>query len=567
MLGSMTTLDARWRVVGVLACAGCVLSGCSSDTTGPSGAGGGGGNVGGVGGSGGSSASGGSTSVTSLPPASCESEGGSEVVRAPELIATLFDRWQEAWLGSPAIADLDGDGTREIIVPRADVLLIWQLDGTLRHKLEGSPGRIWAPPVVADLRPDLPGLEVAVAAREQISAWDANGDPLPGFPFSWRDELRSIAAEDIDGDGKLELVSVTTGKLEENGQTDILIAVNADGSIVAGFPPNTTGNSGCDDACYVHSGYDQNLALGDVNGDGVADILAPQDNAYVSLHDGTGRAFDAASIFEGRTKFPGIRFLHDYGEAQQGWAEDEEAANQAHFTNTAPAIADLDGDGTSELIMLGSVQNAAQSDRERGVALWVVRPDGTRPTEWLMPFHAPEFIDGLWDAGDNIVGATQQVTVVDLDPGHPGPELVFAGFDGRIHAVSAQNQQLWQTRFTDRAGVLTGGVVAADLSRDGRPELIFNTYSTEADAGALFVLAANGELLHELPLPDRGAMPVPTVADIDGDGTLEIVVSLKDAVDRERQVLVYTVASSGDRCLPWPTGRGNLWRSGAVAAP
>jgi hypothetical protein len=186
--------------------------------------------------------------VQPLPGASCAGEGGGETVGQPTLIATLFDRWHEAWLGSPAIADLDGDGTNEIIVPRDEVLLIWHLDGTLVRKLEGQPGRIWASPVVADLRPDIPGLEVAVASRGQISAWDAQGSVLPGFPFQWRDEMRSLAAEDIDGDGQLELVSVTTSDLDKNGQTDILIAVNADGTVVPGFPPNTTGASGCDSA-------------------------------------------------------------------------------------------------------------------------------------------------------------------------------------------------------------------------------------------------------------------------------------------------------------------------------
>jgi hypothetical protein len=57
-------------------------------------------------------------------------------------------------------------------------------------------------------------------------------------------------------------------------------------------------------------------------------------------------------------------------------------------------------------------------------------------------------------------------------------------------------------------------------------------------------------------------MPVPTVADVDGDGVLEIVVSLKDGVDRERQVLVYTVPGSATNCLIWATGRRNLRRTG-----
>ena len=508
----------------------------------------------------------GGKSVSPLPSASCDPTpgGGSQTVAAPELVATLADRWHEAWLGSPAVADLDGDGTQEIIVPRDELLQIWHLDGTLRS-LGPLEGRIWSSPVVADLRPERAGLEVAIAARAQIAAWDANGEPLPGFPVTWRDELRSLAAGDIDGDGELELVAVTTSDLDANDRTDILIAVNTDGSFVSGFPPNTTGASGCDDACYVHAGYDQNVALGDVDGDGVPDVLAPQDNAYVSLHTGDGRAFDAAPIFRNRTKFPGVRFLLDYAEAQQGYAEDEATANQAHFTNTAPAITDVDGDGTNEIVMLGSVQNAAQDDRERGVVLFVVRNDGTRPDDWVVPFHAPEFIDGLWDPGDNVVGATNQVAVADIDPDSPRAEFVFAGFDGKIHAVSSDNHELWSREFTSRAGVLTGGVVIADLSRDGRPEIVFDTYSTGEGQGELVVLASNGEILHRIPLPERGAMPVPTIADVNGDGTLEIVVSLKDGVDRERQVLVFSVASSGDNCLLWPTGRGNLLRSGAVA--
>jgi hypothetical protein len=501
--------------------------------------------------------------IGELPKSSCEAQGGSADVKAPKVVAKLVDRWHEAWLASPAVADLDGDGEQEIVVARDELLLVWHEDGQEVWRGQGE-GRIWASPLVLDLRPEIPGLEVVAASRGQILAWDAQGNVLSGFPVEWRDELRALAAADIDGDGRYELVAVTTSDLEANGQTDILIAIDDDGSVAKGFPPNTTGAAGCDDACYVHAGYDQTLALGDVDGDGVPDILAPQDNAYVSLHDGTGRAFDAAPIFEDRTKFSGIRFLHDYALAKQGWADDEASANQAHFTNTAPAIVDVDGDGEGDIVMLGSVQNAAQTDRYRGVALWVVHNDGTRPAAWRSPFHVEEYLDGLWDPGDNIVAETNQVTPVELDPNSPGPEFVFAGFDGRIHAVNSAAEQLWQTTFTDQVEVYTGGVVVADLSKDGIPEIVFNTYSTQEDVSALFVLGADGRVLHELPLPGRGAMPVPTIADVDGDGQLEIVVSLKDSIESEEQVRIYTVPGSGDNCLLWPTGRGNLLRDGWV---
>jgi hypothetical protein len=500
------------------------------------------------------------------PPPSCMAlpSGGTAEVQAPALVASLSDSWNEAWLGSPAVADLDGDGTNEIIAARSGKVNVWHLDGSLVFSKDVD-GRCWSSPIVADLRKDLPGLEIAQASAGNIYAWDAQGNDLPGFPYAWQDELRSLSAGDIDGDGELELAAVTTNGIDANGQYDILIAVNADGSTVDGFPPNTTGASGCDDACYVYNGYDQNIAIGDVDGDGKSDIFATHDDAYNSLHAGDGRGFDCAPIFSGKTKFMGVRGLHDYAEAQQGYSDTEETSLQAHHTNTAPAIADLDGDGVAELVYVASVQNASQTDRLKGVALWVENNDGTRPAAWTEPLQFPDYLSGLWDYGEtNIVAITNQVTVADIDPDRPGPEMIFAGFDGRIHAVDAQRNSLWDVAYTDSDVVATGGVLVADLSGDGAPEIVFTTYSTEPGFGELFVLDGGGNLLHRLPLPDRGAMPVPTIADVDGDGTLEIVVSLKDSENGAPQVQVYNVPGSGSNCLLWPTGRGNYLRNGYI---
>jgi hypothetical protein len=512
-----------------------------------------------------STTSAGGTAPIELPAPTCEAEGGNADVSEPELVATLFDRWHEAWLGSPVVADINADGEREILVPRGNLVLGWHLDGAQVFYAETAGGRIWASPIVADLVPSAPGLEVAVAARGEVYVWDSEANLIPGFPTEWQDELRTIAAGDIDADGEWELVAATTNKLSGNDRLDILIAYEMDGSIVQGFPPNTGNFSGCDDACYTQGAFDQNLALGDLDGDGGLDIVAPQDNAYITLHRGDGTAFDSHQMFEHPTKVNGVRFLHNLAEAQQGWAEDEETALQAHFTNTAPAIVDLDADGNQDIVMLGSVQNAAQTDRFKGVALWAIRPDGTRLDAWNEPLHFPDYLAGLWDfEGTNVVGATNQVAVGDIDPDHPGVELVFAAFDGKIHAVSAAREELWSYTYTSDERVLTGGVVIADLSKDGVPELSFNSYSPDEEKGHLFILDAGGNQLHKLSLPGRGAMPVPSIADVDQDGALEIIVSLKDGEDRIRQVLVYTIPGSGSACLPWPTGRGNLSRNGLV---
>jgi len=498
-----------------------------------------------------------------LPPApSCgPAEGGSATVSAPEILVVLKDRWEEAWLGSPAVADLEGDGASEIIVPRANALDVWSPDGALKWRFDGGEGRIWSSPVVADFQGG-PELEVAFAARGSIFLLNASGAALPGFPVAWEDEIRSLAAGDVDGDGKLDLVAAPA----HDGPSDVMSAWAADGSLIAGFPPNQAGTSGCeaDDKCYLAGCYDQNVAVGDLDGDGKGDIVVGHDNAYTSIHKGTGEAFDASSMFPVK-KTPGVRYLHDLALAQQGYADDEETALQAHFTNTAPAIADLDEDGSPEVLLLASAQNAAQSKRELGIALWALHSDASRLPGWEEPFYAPDYLAGLWDYdGTNVVAATNQVTVADLDPTKPGPELIFAGFDGRIHGVTADRQAIFEVTYTTDPEVLTGGVVVGDLSGDGIPEIVFNTYSTGEGKGALFILDAGGKKLHEIPLPRRGAMPVPTLADVNGDGSVEIIVSLKDAEDKVESVLVYTVPGSHTSCLLWPTGRGNLLRNGWV---
>jgi hypothetical protein len=71
-------------------------------------------------------------------------------------------------------------------------------------------------------------------------------------------------------------------------------------------------------------------------------------------------------------------------------------------------------------VFVGSVQNASQTDRKKGVGLWVIHSDGTRPAGWEAPFHVPAYLAGLEDLGGNIVGLTNQVAVAEIDPALPG---------------------------------------------------------------------------------------------------------------------------------------------------
>src|SRR5688500_4253584 len=75
--------------------------------------------------------------------------GGTPMPSVPTLLLPLVDRFHEAWVGSPAVADLDRDGKMEIVLPREQRLLVFASDGALRWSASVG-GRIWSSPVTAD---------------------------------------------------------------------------------------------------------------------------------------------------------------------------------------------------------------------------------------------------------------------------------------------------------------------------------------------------------------------------------------------------------------------------------
>jgi hypothetical protein len=78
------------------------------------------------------------------------------------------------------------------------------------------------------------------------------------------------------------------------------------------------------------------------------------------------------------------------------------------------------------------------------------------------------------------------------------------------------------------------------------------------------VLDGNGTVLHDLQLPEqgtngngKGAPAAPTVMDVNGDGSLEILVQTFGV-----GLFIYTVPGSSENLLLWPTARGNFLRDG-----
>jgi len=158
-------------------------------------------------------------------------------------------------------------------------------------------------------------------------------------------------------------------------------------------------------------------------------------------------------------------------------------------------------------------------------------------------------------------------TLVDLT-GDRKPEIVFPGNDGYVYAISSAGKRLWRWGYAPgKARTFASEVVAGDLNRDGVSELVFGVYGLAANSGRLVVLTAQGAKVADLRVPRQasdgngiGIAAAPSVADLDGNGTLEIVTtSIDHGLD------VWTVPGSKAGTTPWPTGRGSLLRRGTAA--
>jgi hypothetical protein len=504
------------------------------------------------------------------PPPSCNAAASASVaVQAPTLRKTLAGSWDENWLASPGLVDVNGDGKLDIIAPRHSVLYVYQGDGSLLFQTafpssasnspEHGSVRMWPSAAAGDFDGD-GHVEIAVSAApdnagNNVAVYDYRGELRPGWPRKFgNNEVRSIAVADVDGDGQQEIL---INKQADGPATNVF---KLDGSTASGFPQVGECKAPRGD-CIDYGGFNQNIGAGDLDGDGVMDVVSTYDAIGFGIFHGNGSNFLTADGFAD-SWVTGVEAYHDLALAMQGWG----TGDRSEFTYSPPVIADIDDDGDSEVVVVGDHEHSLSTDN-RGVTTWVLNPDMTRPVGWETPKDSgPPLVYG--DIGNNIVPTYPAPSVGNLD-GNKGLEIVVPAYDGLLHAYKSNGEVLWTYGFgqTDPY-VGASEALIVDLNGDGAPEILFTTFTSGAPSkpdtpAYLVVLDSGGNLLHRVELFGRGSMAAPSVADLDGDGQPELVISLKDSLGAgQGGVQIWDLPGASNNCLLWPTGRGNWLRQG-----
>jgi uncharacterized repeat protein (TIGR01451 family) len=484
---------------------------------------------------------------------------------------------QTGWYASPAVADLNGDGKPEVIWSAYSIYVVdgaagnsvWSVQsGHDRTGGGGDVGRTWPGIVVADIDNDRT-LEVVTAhSGGWVGVYDGNGYFKPGWPqHPYTNELRSLAVDDLDGDSKMEIAVARASGGSYNQWT----VLQSNGATRPGWPRLSSSEPG-----YGWGAYNENIGIGDIDGDGRGEIIGPSDVHYISAFNDDGSQIQANSRYTPAPKFWSQVGVHvdDFVDLR-GYANCG-TEHRPNFANSAPDLVDVNGDGTLEVVVVGNVHNCGTNPyTDLAYLPFIFNKDRSRWAAGAYDWTTVPPLGGtngppLSEDYNVIQNAVPNPALADLD-GDGIKELLYPSYDGKLHAfwMDKTEHGSWPFNVTQLAGdwSFASEPIVADLDNDGKAEVIFGTWPRNGGGrvGKLVVTDWQGNLLQQLALPAplgddwNGVLGAPTIANIDADPELELVVGTVAS-----GIVAYDLPGSTNARVLWGTGRGSFLRTGAI---
>jgi len=476
---------------------------------------------------------------------------------------------QTGWYASPAVADIDNDGSPEVVGGSYDVVALSGATGALEWRVESDGNRVWPDIVIANLN-GAGGLEIVAAHSDgYFDVIDGTGHITLTRTPAAGSELRSLAVADLENDGNLEIVVAATRSSNQ------WYVYEDNGTVRAGHWPQHSPNS--DTNGYAAGAYNQNIGIADLDHDGRGEIIGPSDVHYITAYKDDGTQMLASTIYSPQGQPPRVwsrvgvhvdHYVDLIGYADCG------VEHRPNFASTAPTLADLDDNGEIEIVVVGNIYNC-DVGHPPGLyqGLFIFNRDRTRWAasgyNWTV-IPAPDGAAAPLDEDYAVIENAQPNPVTaDLD-GDGELEILYPSYDGRVHAywLDGTEHGAWPFEVYQPAEGyyrLPSEPVVADLDNDGQAEVIFSSWSqTGSNApGRLYVVSATGQQLFVLNLPAalgeswNGALAAPTLANIDADADLEIVLQTANS-----GLVAYDLPGTSAARVLWGTGRGTYYRNG-----
>lgn len=483
------------------------------------------------------------------------------------------------YAGSPAVADLDGDGRQEVIwannmiyvIDGASGELVWNAytghDKTFRDK--DNIGGTYPAVAVADLDND-GKLEIVTGHGEGIVAVYTHDGYFysPDWPtqLAPNSEIRSLCLADLNNDNKIEILAGTTRKIESEHDWYVL---KLNGEFYEGWPQDNK-NAG------THGAFHQSTTVGDLDNDGFQEVVCIADRFYLNGFKHTGECLNATPSYKNKI-WADIPIWYKLSSELAGYSDDGEYFPKFPFSS--PVMSDVDSDGSLEIILVSYIHDLIEkpaipmfhspmiftSDRER------YQKNGF---DWRNFATPPDFEEWPALTHDYQVAkvCTANPTPADLDnDGYK--EILFPANDGRIHAYWLDQTEHYNWPFelfdpNNESFRFGSECAVADLDNDGKSEVIFGTWPKRSSSvnGHLYILDYKGNVLHKIEIINgdnswNGITSAPTIANIDDDPELEIIVGTAYS-----GLCAYDLPGTENAKVQWKTGQGNFQRTANVEA-
>jgi hypothetical protein len=249
-----------------------------------------------------------------------------------------------------------------------------------------------------------------------------------------------------------------------------------------------------------------------VQGGASPPVCADLDPSYPGLETAVGTLTSAANLY----------VFHQDGTLMSGYPVD-----LGFFIAASPSIADINDDGLPEIVV-GDFG---------GNQVWALHADGTALPGWPIP-----------------VGANVRSTaaLIDLDPAYPGIEIVVGVQDGTVQAWHADGTPVpgWPVQagnFVERCAPAIG-----DVDGDGDLEVFIGSWYDfgATSTGGVYAFDHAGAPLPGWPklvATHTSVIASPALADLDGDGALEIIVGTYETAGK-----IYVWNHDGSDVPGWP---------------